>query len=257
MIAATWVDLYHAAFVSKSSLEQENERIRMSAVRKDLETCYGALQTREAELQQRISMLGRQAVMYKQGKNPASARKKMLERVRASAQASKIKNRMIMIDMHRSTIEGTVLDLSVLETLKASGDALRHMGVSKEGINAVDNLMSGLEESMQSAAKITQVLSLGSVSGVVNTMAAFGTAIDEDELMRELDDMVLDEQGEPGPSGKEAVRDPPPMARSNQSQIPWLKRVVEGDTDHAAGVESADNVVLETEGPRVVNMIPN
>jgi hypothetical protein len=121
------VDLYHAAFVSKSSLEQENERIRMSAVRKDLETCYGALQTREAELQQRISMLGRQAVMYKQGKNPASARKKMLERVRASAQASKIQNSMLMIDMHRSTIEGTVLDLSVLETLKASGGGSQNL----------------------------------------------------------------------------------------------------------------------------------
>jgi hypothetical protein len=187
MIAATWVDLYHAAFVSKTSLEQENERIRMSAIRKDLETCYSSLQDREGELQQRIAMLGRQAVMYKHGRNLAAAKKKMMERARAMAQADKIQNSMLMIDMHRSTIEGATLDLSVLETLKASGDVLRQMGATGAGLRAVEGLVAGLEESMQNAAEITNVLSSGSVSGVVNTMAAFGVAVDEDELMRELD----------------------------------------------------------------------
>lgn len=187
LIAATWVDLYHAAFVSRSSLEQENERIRMCAVRKDLDTCYGALQTRETDLQNRVSMLERQAVMYKQGKNVPAARKKMMERARARAQLEKIQNSMLMIDMHKSTIEGTELDLSVLETLKASGDVLRQMGATGNGLRAVEDLVSGLEESMQNAAEITNVLSSGSVSGVVNTMAAFGVAVDEEELMRELD----------------------------------------------------------------------
>jgi uncharacterized membrane protein len=132
-------------------------------------------------------MLERQAVMYKQGKNVPAARKKMMERARARAQLEKIQNSMLMIDMHKSTIEGTELDLSVLETLKASGDVLRQMGATGNGLRAVEDLVSGLEESMQNAAEITNVLSSGSVSGVVNTMAAFGVAVDEEELMRELD----------------------------------------------------------------------
>jgi hypothetical protein len=125
--------------------------------------------------------------MYKQGKNVPAARKKMMERARARAQLEKIQNSMLMIDMHKSTIEGTELDLSVLETLKASGDVLRQMGATGNGLRAVEDLVSGLEESMQNAAEITNVLSSGSVSGVVNTMAAFGVAVDEEELMRELD----------------------------------------------------------------------
>ncbi len=70
------------------------------------------------------------------------------------------------------------------------------MGVSKEGLSAVDDLVSSLEESMQSAADITNVLSSGSVAGVVNSMAAYGVAVDEDELMRELDDMMGEEEKE-------------------------------------------------------------
>ncbi len=206
LIASTWVDLYHAAFVNRKSLEQENERIRMSAVQRDLDKCYSMLQQREAELQMRVSQLGRQAIMYKQGKNLAGARKKMLERARVQAQMEKIQNSILMIEMHRSTLEGTAMDISVLETLKASGDALRQMGVTGQGLRAVEDLVSGLEESMQSAAEITQVLSTGSVSGVVNSMAAFGTAIDEDELMRELDDMTLDESENGSSSSSSSIR---------------------------------------------------
>lgn len=193
LIASTWVDFYHAAFVSRKSLEQENERIRMSAVQKDLDSCYNMLQQRELELQHRVEHLARQAVMYKRGKNLSGARKKMLERARAQAQLDKIQNSVLMIEMHKSTLEGASMDISVVETLKASGDALRHMGATGEGLRAVENLISELEASMQSAADITQVLSSGSVSGMVNSMAAYGTVIDEDEIMRELDEMTLEE----------------------------------------------------------------
>lgn len=47
------------------------------------------------------------------------------------AQLDKIQNNILMIDMHRSTIETATIDLSVLEALKASGDTLRQMGVSQ------------------------------------------------------------------------------------------------------------------------------
>lgn len=149
--------------------------LRMSAVRRDLDTCYSALQVREVELHSKVQMLGRQAVMYKQvgkpflffappsalhvhsnvlfflvqGKNLAGARKKMLERARCQGQLEKIQNSILMIDMHRSTIEGTSLDLTVLEALKASGDALRQMGATGDGLKAVEGLVSTIEESMQ------------------------------------------------------------------------------------------------------------
>lgn len=128
LIASTWVDFYHAAFVSRCfvlpltassflysdcptdrlalgdcrrALEEEHERIRMSAVRHDLDACYSMLQQRETDLQIRFRALSRQAVSYKQGKNLAAARKKMLERARVQAQLDKIQNSILMIDAQR------------------------------------------------------------------------------------------------------------------------------------------------------------
>jgi hypothetical protein len=199
MLASVWVDLFHATFTRKQELVQENERIRMSAVRRDLDTCYSALQQRELDLQSKVTQLGRQAIMYRQGKNLPAARKKMVERARTKAQMEKIQNSMIMIDVHKSTIEGTALDLSVLETLKASGDVLRNMGATGNGLRAVEDLVLGLEESMQNAADITTVLSSGSVTGMVNSMAGLGALLDEEELMRELEDLTM--EGEAGGSG--------------------------------------------------------
>lgn len=46
---------------------------------------------------------------------------------------------------------------------------------------------------MQSAAEINTVLSAGSVNGMVNSMASYGVAIDEEELMRELDGIMEDD----------------------------------------------------------------
>jgi len=87
----------------------------------------------------------------------------------------------------RSTIEGTALDLSVLETLKASGDALKHLGATGPGLRAVEEIVADVENNMQHAAEITSVLSSGSVTGMVNSMSIHGTVLDEDELMRELE----------------------------------------------------------------------
>jgi hypothetical protein len=100
----------------------------------------------------------------------------------------------------------------VLETLKASGDMLKQLGATGQGLKAVEELVSELESSIQSASDITTVLSTGSVSGMVNSMQALGPGgeiIDEvctdckfllfaycltmfvgqDDLMRELEGM--------------------------------------------------------------------
>jgi len=211
----------------------------MSAIQKDLDSCYAMLQQRETELQQRVAHLGRQAVMYKQGKNLAGAKKKMLERARVQAQMEKIQNSILMIEMHRSTIEGTAMDISVLETLKASGDVLRQMGVSGQGLRAVEDLVSGLEDSMQSAADITQVLSTGSVSGVVNSMAAYGTPIDEDELMRELEDMSLDNESSESAGGI-STNAGASVGSVKPSQIPWLNRLEEANKEHPESLALGD-----------------
>ena len=124
----------------------------------------------------------------------------MLERARTQAQLEKIQSSILMIDMHRSTIEGAAVDLSVFEALKASGDTLRQMGATKEGLGAVDEFVQNMAESMQSAADITTALSSDSVTGMLkNSMAAYGVVVDEDELMRELDSMTLEGE-EDGPA---------------------------------------------------------
>lgn len=50
----------------RRTIEQENEQLRMTAVRKDLDSCYTAMQQRELDLQERMNILARQAVRYKQ-----------------------------------------------------------------------------------------------------------------------------------------------------------------------------------------------
>lgn len=192
MLASVWVDFYHAAFVSKKTLDQENEQLRMCAVQKELDSCYRKLSLREAEMQERALSLAENAVAYKRAKNMPAAKKKMLERARVVSQLEKVQNSIAMIDMHRSTFEGAALDISVFETLKASGDALRQLGATSQGLSAVEDVVADVESSMRHAADITSVLSSGSVTGMVNTMSTYGTVIDEDELMKELQSMEDD-----------------------------------------------------------------
>jgi hypothetical protein len=83
----------------------------------------------------------------------------------------------------------------VLETLKASGDALKHLGATGQGLRAVEDIVADVEGNLQHAAEITSILSSGSVSGLVNNMAIHGIVVDDDDLMRELD-CLLDEDEE-------------------------------------------------------------
>ncbi len=82
------------------------------------------------------------------------------------------------------------MDLSVLETLKASGDALKQLGATGQGLRAVEEIVSEVESNLQHASEITSVLSSGSVTGMVNSMSMHGVCVDEDELMKELEEMT-------------------------------------------------------------------
>lgn len=210
-LASAWVDLYHAAFVSRQTLEKEQQQIRISLVQKELQSCQQQLQKKEAEIQTRVDVLGREAVAKKNSRDLVNAKKKMLERKRFQGQLEKLQNTMMTIDLHRNTIEGTVLDRTVLETLRASADALRQIGANAAGVRAVEDIVSEVEQQMESAAEITKILSAGSVTGMVNSMAVDGIVIDEDELMQELDELCGSTQV-PATQYEDMLNDLPPAS---------------------------------------------
>ena len=189
-VASAWVDFYHAAFVSKQTLARENEEIRLSLIQKELSSCQTLLSRREAELQLRLTTLEKEAVARKRAKDLVGAKKRMVERRMVHAQLEKLQNSINTINLHRNTIEGSVLDRTILETLRASGDALRQMGASSGGIRAVEEIVANVETQMENAAEITKIISAGNVSGMVNTMAVDGIVLDDDELMKELDELT-------------------------------------------------------------------
>lgn len=194
-LASAWVDLYHAAFVSRQALAQENEQIRISLIQKDLSACQSQLCAQERTLQEKISALEREAMAKKRAKDLPGAKKKMVERRRMQAQLQSLQDSMSTIDLHRNTIERSMLNKTVLDSLRAAGDVLRQMGATKEGISSIERVVDDVEEHVETASTITKILAAGSVSGTINTMAIDGVVLDEEELMQELD-MLLEQEEE-------------------------------------------------------------
>lgn len=48
VLASVWVDMYHAAFMSRSSLEREDSEIKMTLIQQDLSSCLAKLNGKEA-----------------------------------------------------------------------------------------------------------------------------------------------------------------------------------------------------------------
>ena len=163
-------------------------------IQKELSNCLRQLARREEELQERMASLQREAIARRNAKDLAGAKKRMIERRRVQAQLEKLQNSMTTIEIHRNTIEGSVLDRTVLETLRASGDFLWQMGANTGGLRAVEEIVADVEAQVENATEITKIISAGNVSGIVNTMAIDGIIMDEDELMRELDDLASAEE---------------------------------------------------------------
>lgn len=82
---------------------------------------------------------------------------------------------------------------------------LKQMGATAQGQKAVDDIVSEVEKNMQYASDITNVLSSGSVTGMVNSMSFLtgGVPVDEEELMQELD--LLAEGGSAEDGGKPSM----------------------------------------------------
>lgn len=150
----------------------------MNLIQQDLVSCSERLASRESELAAKISDLTRDAAIKKASNdlngaryeslkttpnNGAeklmiffrSSRKKLVERKRVQAQMEKIVSSISVIDNHINAIEGTELNRSILETLRASGDALKRLGV-QGGIEEVEKVVTEVEHQMENAAEVTR-----------------------------------------------------------------------------------------------------
>ena len=198
VIASAWVDLYHAAFVSKRTLDQENEYLSMCAAQKDLDSCYCKLSLCEAQLQERALSLAENAVAYKWAKNMPVAKKKMVERARIMSQLDKIQKSIAMIEMHRlvSTVFYNALSQLMLFTTgpplkeQPSWRHSRHPATLSSnwvlqwrGFVQLRTLWKTWRATCGTQrTSLTSVLSSDSVTGMVNSI--YGGA-SEDYLLRE------------------------------------------------------------------------
>jgi hypothetical protein len=81
-------------------------------------------------------------------------------RRRCQEQLLRVNNSICIIDSHANAIEGTELNKSILDTIRASGDAIKRLGV-KGGIGTVEDIISEVETQMDNASEITKVISAG------------------------------------------------------------------------------------------------
>lgn len=108
-------------------------------------------------------------------------------------QLGQLTNSISVVEMHINTIEGSELNKSILQTLKASGDALRRMGVEGGGIEGVEKIVSEVETQMEYASEITKVISAGNVAGTINSMGS--DVFTDEELEQELEDLLAEDVG--------------------------------------------------------------
>jgi hypothetical protein len=81
-------------------------------------------------------------------------------RRRCQEQLLRVNNSLCIIESHANAIEGTELNKSILNTIRASGDAIKRLSV-KGGIGTVEEIISEVETQMEHAAEITKVISAG------------------------------------------------------------------------------------------------
>jgi hypothetical protein len=107
----------------------------------------------------------------------------------------------------------------------------------------VEDLVSDVEHHMENATEITKILSSGSVTGTVNTMSLDGVVLDEEELMKELEDMLMDDEDYTAMAKKKAEvqQDPwpsvPVMVHQQQK-----KHLLMGSDSNDTAAMSAGNV---------------
>lgn len=147
------------------------------------------LHAREDELQCKIDAALRDARAKKLARDVAGAKRRLVDKRRLESQLDRLRSSIYVIETHANAIDGTELDKAVVQTLKASGDALKSLGM---GIRSVEDVVSEAETQLESAAEITRVLAAGSVSGMVNG----GDFYSDEDIMKDLDGLMDDELDE-------------------------------------------------------------
>jgi hypothetical protein len=81
-------------------------------------------------------------------------------RRRCHEQLLRVQNSIGIIESHANAIEGTELNKSILNTIRASGDAIKRLSVHG-GMSTVEDIISEVETQMENASEITKVISAG------------------------------------------------------------------------------------------------
>lgn len=135
---------------------------------------------REKELLEKMDSLTNEAKMKVSKKDMSGAKRKILDRRRlvfsrplkymieadpnplnrCQQQLTRVNNSISIIESHSSAIEGTELNKSILDTLKASGEAIKRLNITG-GIGTVEDIISEVETQMENASEITKVISAG------------------------------------------------------------------------------------------------
>jgi hypothetical protein len=129
-------------------------------------------------LQQRANELLQNGRKHMTKKELSSAKRCVLSRRRVLAQMDCVNNSICALDNHLSVLDGMDLDMTVLRTLRASGNALKHMSIPG-GVSAIDDIMVSVEEQMNEASELAKAVG----SGVLLQH----DEMDAEQLMAELD----------------------------------------------------------------------
>jgi hypothetical protein len=95
-------------------------------------------------------------------------------RRRCQDQLQRVNNSLCIIESHANAIEGTELNKSILDTIRASGDAIKRLSV-KGGMSTVEDIIPEVEAQMENASEITKVISAGNFISSVTHVPGFFT----------------------------------------------------------------------------------
>lgn len=142
---------------TKKSIMREPEEQQVFTAQDNLEQCKKSMQLREAELQDNIKKLAKEAIQKKQIGDIAAARAKVNERNRAIKRLDKLRSSLNIIDTQLDAIKTSELDKEIMISLRASSLALKKAGI---GVNAaeVENVMTELDDQMRDMQDVTSVL---------------------------------------------------------------------------------------------------
>ena len=179
-IASLWQGVISSTSQQNTSVEYSDERkmMKMSMIQHDLEHCHKELLHRFEVLQTKASDMLTQGREQMKKKEIAAAKRCVLSRRRLLSQMDLVNNSICALDNHLSVLEGMDLDMTVLRTLRASGHALKHMSIPG-GMQAVDEIMSSVEEQINDASELAKAVSTGTLLN--------SDDIDASQLMLELE----------------------------------------------------------------------